>query len=400
MKTYSRYLNPFQTVKRFVSEYLGGDIQKLKTFDFMKLEKDKTYGCSGRSFDCDDTDIARAIYVIVYKKAFPDLSMETLDDKKYRGDTMNTFRTLMGKFTENHAECEDVYNIPVELAEKIHRFIHTYHTIGNFVPLPNAKTTKTLNMMRSSLWNDYFDRFWSAVEKYLYEESYHEKFTPLMEANDYAFAQYKGTEDGFARLTNLLMLDGYTNSGSLLKFLGLTLRKKWPEEAYLQEVEHYFDFCTALIEDRTDRIIKVLKNKLKDENMFTRTIAPAAYKKIDGVENLTSVLGENDNYNLHDSQVRTLNYDMVNQTMNITIEVVGSELSSMEYDIFLDMHFSEIVSVNLKYDDFQYIDEFRVYWDGRFICCDFEGVAMQIACCSMKIDPVRFVECEKRKKYM
>lgn len=250
-------------IKDFVDTYLGGNIGDLKNFDFSQLQRDKIYGCPGRPFDCDDTNLARSIYVLVYQQAFPDLSIESLEDGKYRGDTMNSFRTLMGKFVDEHAACEDVYDIPADLAPKIHRFIHTYHTIGNFVPLPNIKTTRNLNMMRSILWHDYFDRFLIEVKNYLNEELYHEKFTPLMEANHFAFGQYKGTENGFARLIHLLMLDGYLNDdGSIHKFQGLTLRGKWPNELYFNEVEHYIDFCTSLIEDRAEKIIGILKDKM------------------------------------------------------------------------------------------------------------------------------------------
>ena len=116
---------------------------------------------------------------------------------------------------------------------------------------------------------------------------------------------------------------------------------------------------------------------------------------IDGVENLTSLLGDNDNYNMHDSQIRTINYDMVNQTMDVTVEVIGSHLSSSDYDIFMDMHFSNIIAVNMRYADYQYIDEMRIYKENGYITCDFDCVFMQVTCCTLKIDPIRFEACKE-----
>lgn len=252
-----------ELIQQFVTKRLDGDINNFVTYDLAQLEGDKTFGCPGRSFDCDDTNVARAVYCLVFGDVFPNLTMETLQDRTYRGDTMNSFRTLFGKYTEGYATCEDVYNIPQELADKIHRFSHTYHTIGNMLPLPNKKTTQNLNLMRSNLWGDYFDRFLMEVRDYLWEDSYHEKFTPLMEANDFAFEQYKGTEYGIGELMEGLMLHGYTKGGSMLQFLlPIKLRKKVPEVLYLKHAEHYVDFCTELIEERGKMMTESLKGIL------------------------------------------------------------------------------------------------------------------------------------------
>lgn len=252
-------MNPIDLIQQFATEHLAGDINNFVNYDLAQLEGDRVFGCSGRSFDCDDTNVARAVYCLVFGDVFPNLTMETLQDRTYRGDTMNSFRTLFGKYTEGHAACEDVYNIPQELADKIHSFSHTYHTIGNMLPLPNKKTTQNLNMMRSSLWGDYFDRFLMQVRDYLWEVSYNEKFTPLMEANDFAFGQYKGREDGIGKLMEGLMLHGYVKGGSMLQFLlPIKLRKKVLEELYLRHAEHYVDFCTDLIETRGKMITKAL----------------------------------------------------------------------------------------------------------------------------------------------
>ena len=54
-------------IKQFVSEKLGGNIDGLLNYDLSQLRGDDMYGCDNREFDCDDTNIARAIYSVVFK---------------------------------------------------------------------------------------------------------------------------------------------------------------------------------------------------------------------------------------------------------------------------------------------------------------------------------------------
>lgn len=50
-------------IQDFITVYLDKDIDNLASFDFCLLEKDKQFGCPGRNFDPDDTNLARALYV-------------------------------------------------------------------------------------------------------------------------------------------------------------------------------------------------------------------------------------------------------------------------------------------------------------------------------------------------
>ena len=55
-------MNPKELVAQFIEEKLGGDISRLATFPLGNLRNDKVYGCPGRNFDSDDTELMRAIY--------------------------------------------------------------------------------------------------------------------------------------------------------------------------------------------------------------------------------------------------------------------------------------------------------------------------------------------------
>ena len=92
------FLKAKNLVQEFTAEYLDADIDNLASFDFCLLEQDKRFGCPGRNFDHDDTNIAKALYIIIWSDLIPNLSFDNIGTGcLYRGDTLNTFNTLFGK---------------------------------------------------------------------------------------------------------------------------------------------------------------------------------------------------------------------------------------------------------------------------------------------------------------
>ena len=63
-------MNPKELVAQFIEEKLGGDISRLATFPLGNLRNDKVYGCPGRNFDSDDTELMRAVYCLVFGEVF------------------------------------------------------------------------------------------------------------------------------------------------------------------------------------------------------------------------------------------------------------------------------------------------------------------------------------------
>jgi hypothetical protein len=62
-------------INNFVEERLQGHWNELVRFDFSQLRGDKKYGvCSGHTFDCDNTKLSKAIYLLVFKDVWNDLS--------------------------------------------------------------------------------------------------------------------------------------------------------------------------------------------------------------------------------------------------------------------------------------------------------------------------------------
>lgn len=89
-----------QLLQQFVTERLDGDINRLAEFDLRELRYDETYGCPDRGFDCDDTNLMRAVYCVVFADAWTRMSSESVEKKILRGDTMNSRATLVGRKKE------------------------------------------------------------------------------------------------------------------------------------------------------------------------------------------------------------------------------------------------------------------------------------------------------------
>ena len=109
----------------FIKEKLSGNIVLLIDFNLGHLRYDNDYGCPRRKFDPHDTNLMRAIYCIVFGDVWKNLSWENSGDGRLRGDTLNSSATFFSypwddKFAP---KC----NPPIELADKIRKFQHTFH---------------------------------------------------------------------------------------------------------------------------------------------------------------------------------------------------------------------------------------------------------------------------------
>lgn len=93
--------NAKRLIYDFVNEKLQGDLSKLPHFDLAQLQGDRKYGARiGSSFDCDNTNLSKAIYLLVFEGVWNDMTSQSLDNGMYRGDTINTintFNTTFGK---------------------------------------------------------------------------------------------------------------------------------------------------------------------------------------------------------------------------------------------------------------------------------------------------------------
>ena len=135
-----------------------------------------------------------------------------------------------------------------------------YHTIGNFLPLPNKKVNgKTLNTYRAGIWKDYFPSFLRAVKIYLENDSLSaaklpEGFVRLMEANDFFWKNYRGR---FSKYVRDFFLEGYLDRhGAVVELPRIYWwDKSLTLEMYVAAANRYLDFANRIIKGRADRIV-------------------------------------------------------------------------------------------------------------------------------------------------
>lgn len=258
-------------INNFVEDRLQGNLNELARFDFAQLRGDKKYGvCSGDSFDCDNINLSKAIYLLVFEDVWSDLSFISLENGMYRGDTINSFNTTFGKtVTTGGFAGLNRFEPDENMQQRVLKFHSLYHTIGNFMVLPNACVDGyTLNTFRGSYyqWRDYIDRFVGALHLLLTgpQSANNELFRQLIVANIKDFEPYYHQE-GFELLMDKLLLNDCIGQDGMPKPLFDVVYhwdKRLTRDVYLRHVNQYLDFCESFIEKRGAKMVEILASKL------------------------------------------------------------------------------------------------------------------------------------------
>lgn len=262
-----------ELIRTFIAERLNGDIQKFHDYDLNQLEKDEKYG----AYDPDNSKIANAIYVVLWEEAIPDLTLNTLGGEMYRGDTMNSFHTLMGYPNDNGTNFLGIqkYTNDSNIINMARKYHEKYHTIGNLMVLPN-KTPElkrtTLNQLRGrGPWYDYFDLFLADIRNLMtgtHTTEINEDLRKLVDINKHYFDCFCG-EDGFIRFCKTFYLDKYvdphyTRVHSIFAPYARHWKTKYSEEEYKRYVAAYIMKATEIIDYRCSRMIEDLEEKIKE----------------------------------------------------------------------------------------------------------------------------------------
>lgn len=276
-------------IKDFRDEALDGELNNLKEFNFETLklltkrnEKKKYVNIS--NFDSDNTEIARAITYVVMQDVIED-NIEKIDtkmlDDKYRLDTMNSFNTILTRNLRDNIgfNCKDV-ELPdllkveskfkneydkldkyIEIKEKIIVFHKKYHTIGNFMLLPqireNNKDRRTLGFYKNNSCEDSLVNFLNEIGS----ENKSQRLEELIEKNKYYFDKDCFKKDdklsfNFEKFIEINFLEGYEKIPSYSQY-DIEDRLE-----YKDKLEKYIDESIIFIDKRTDIIIEVLNKVL------------------------------------------------------------------------------------------------------------------------------------------
>lgn len=253
----------------FIIEKLNGKIDNLKTFNMLNLENDKQYGCPGRNFDPDDTEIVSSIFYFIYRDDLPDLYRNQIGtNKHYRGDTLNTFNTLLGENYEGiNLHCPndiDLYNSVISFKNRCYR-IGNFSLLPNLVP-PEYTNRDTINCYRGFKWKDYYDQFLVEIKKYYeWKESTKEevdlKLRKLCDFNDIYFQKYKTIE----MFININILNPYVDNHGNIKSDLFEPRLAYWETSSSQEYESFIKKYMLIVDDIIDHRSEIIIQKIKEQ---------------------------------------------------------------------------------------------------------------------------------------
>lgn len=268
-----------EKVLRFAAKYLAGNLDNIVTFPLAKLWNDSEFGCPGRErFDSDDTELMRAIYILIFSDLWPGLTFEALSNYEYRGDTLNTYNTLFGSPYKqyNHSKSKhpglDKFNPTDEFSRKTIDFrFNVYSRIGNMAVLPNRRLgDETINRYRGcNHTHDFFDRFLVDLKAILINEGKIDgKLLDLINLNDHYFESLRNA-DGFKKIINCMFLEDYVDAN----YNPLIVSKAyyfWMEkdgynvtsDDYINEANRHLDFSTKIIENRGGKMLRAIKHQL------------------------------------------------------------------------------------------------------------------------------------------
>ena len=260
-------MTPIAIIDNFVKERLGGDIDKMATFELGRLKGDDVYGCPGRREDSDDTELMRAVYCVVFADAWKNLSMDNLGDGKLRGDTINSFNTLLSPTWK--PDFITKWNPDKELKDKRQNYLKICYTMGNMTVLPDRRINDwSINKHRGchDEWHDYEDRFLSALYKVLTIQADRDlDLEELVKLNDEDFQPFYG-EEGWHRFIDLNMLEYYVDDDykPIIKSRGYTYWRGGytNRDRFFEECHRYIDDSIRIINNRAQRMIEKIKEHL------------------------------------------------------------------------------------------------------------------------------------------
>lgn len=314
------YKRSVELIKNFTDDVLEGDINRLAFFCLGDLEHDRCRSMYEKyvmpddlsrgkqsnikwSFDPDDTALARACYCVLWGHLFHIgeddehfIGSRTNNrdiSAPYRGDTMNTFNTVLGKPFANIPHRIKMYGLEkyTDIMAQVWTFYRTYHMIGNMILLPNrgeGGSNDGINNKRADYkygLRDYFDLFLMNI--YECQNPGSGKFDPVVIERGRPFRQlmedfnpeYK--ELDIKEMKTLFSLEDYFEGDVPKNVLGSSIERFkitgfledrktneeaenfYTEEEYTKLAITYMDKCTELIHARSMRLVEQIKKEIR-----------------------------------------------------------------------------------------------------------------------------------------
>ena len=229
--------------------------------------------------------ITQAIYIIVwgdiYELTFNQLGSwgRTVDRQySFRGDTMNSFNSVYGD------ECVIAkrYELNDTLMNMVKDYHKLYHSIGNFIVIPNRMN---VNSKRANYYSiqDFYDSFIGVIYQFCYPEKnteysvYYDELSPVLEKNkEYTAIKFETWIEKF-------FLESYLANGVPFNVFGIDLqmRKKeyigrnrrskdafYSKDEYVLLAKNYYEISKQIIDYRAKKIVGIIIDRVNEENIM------------------------------------------------------------------------------------------------------------------------------------
>ena len=282
-RTTPDFLKALDIVKSFVSDALNGDVSMLKDEDITRLinrisNRKKRNLYFGSIADPDMYYITQAIYILIWGHVF-DLTFEKLGswgrvEHPFRGDTMNSFNSVFGK----EYLIAKRYKLNKNLLKNIEEYLSLYHSIGNFIVIPNKLN---LNRQRANYYTlqDYFDSFLGALFQYKYHdiETEYRIFSEVLHSSLIENTIFNKIE--FKKYISDFFLESYVEDGKPFNVFDIPLeirRKEYigrnrrsrsdfiTRDEYIDMASKYYNKSKEIISYRAECIVDILKNEIEN----------------------------------------------------------------------------------------------------------------------------------------
>ena len=252
-------------LKEFVKEKLDGNIDKLRTYDLSSLRNDEEYGNS----DFPRANIVKAIAALAFADVWPGLSVQSIEEYKYRVDVISDNTRLLGaRILEMYYKGLEKWDAPKELQQRALNCGKLFYSVGDLLVWPNK-----MNDYKEA-FGSYFDgtKYKGYMDQYLYaiycamtgQPRSDVHIQGLLYKNRKVMTEYKGY-DGFKRFVDNMMLTDFVDKNYRPKHILIgvwSYMKGLDQQTYFKAVDEYIDFCNGFIPKRADKIIMKLKRLL------------------------------------------------------------------------------------------------------------------------------------------
>lgn len=334
-------------LRDFVKEKLGGDIRKLKTYDFSSLDDDRKYGSTNHT----EAPIVKAVMSLAFGDVWSELSMDHIDRGPYKCATIQTYQNLFGiNMCDQYFKGMQYFKPLPSQFQRALKVAHMTYSIGNLWVLPGNGTIS--NCILDNSYRYYMDKFLKNIYAVLTQQKRVDKTLQKAIENSPQMKPYYG-EEGFKKFISDMMLEDYVDYyGKPMDIFDFVWSSQsgLDREKYFNAVDQYCSFCEKAFVKRAEKIIEKLDAVLSVEPDIQRLERPIAVTQRPKPDN-------NQSQKTSDILNRyTLAYQFIPMSIDFAKEDIGVRLPIMAEK---DYHIRLSQKLGLNIEGFTW-DEFSV----------------------------------------